>query len=162
MWSLERGLFTLGLNCGKKSFTGKKTETASRLPSSSVHSGAVKRSREEGGFSPSSSRLPICEPSPFPSFSLQPGPTRRPHLGAGSEAAPPPARLPPRGPLRPKSPARRGAATMAVTCPGSRQVRPLLRRSDSQMVRQEEPQQRLLRPSPKGLRRLLASPRGSD
>lgn len=101
------------------------------------------------------------EASPFPSFSPPPGPTAAPPPSR-SEAAPPPRRSRPRGPLRSSSPARREAVAAAVTCPDSRQARPLLRRGDSQMVRQQELPPRPQCPAPRGLRRLLASPRGSD
>ncbi|ELK06318.1 hypothetical protein PAL_GLEAN10023936 [Pteropus alecto] len=86
------------------------------------------------------------------------GPTSEP----GRKPPRPPRLSLPRGPLRPTSLARWEAVAAAVTCPGSRQVRPLLRRSDSQMVRQEELRPRPLRPSRRGSRRLLASPKGSD
>lgn len=162
MWRSERGSFTLGLNLDKRrGARGKKQK--SKLPSSSVHGGAVKRSRKAGVcffflFPPPKRR----ESSPFPSFSPRRGPMAAPAAEPGRKPPRPPRCSRPRGPLRPSSPSLLEVAAAAVTCSGSRQVKPLLRRSDSQMVRQEEPQLRPQRPAPRSLRRLLASPSGSD
>jgi hypothetical protein len=93
-----------------------------------------------------SSRLPKdASPVLSPHFHPRRSNGCPPPSRVGSRPVPPPHSRPP-GPLRPTCPARREAVAAAVTCAGSRQVRPLLRRSDSQMVRQKELQPRPLHP----------------
>lgn len=132
----------------------KKKRVVSRFPAFTPR----QLNKQESGrvFSSSSSRFPgDASPVRFPLFTLA-GSNGSPRRGAWSEAAPPRSR--PLGPLRPTSLARREAAAAAVTCPGSRQVRPLLRRGDSQMVRQEDLPPRPHSPALRGSGRLLASP----
>lgn len=91
---------------------------------------------------------PQCHPDPPRARSAPPRPAPRR-----------PARLAPGPPPTPSSQSPpSGAGPAAVTCAGSRQARPLLRRGDSQMVRQEELPPRPLRPAPRAPRWLPASP----
>lgn len=156
---LERGPFTLGLNFGKKreSSTGAKTNEKQQVVF------RVLAQQESGRvffflFPPPETRA-----QSFPLIFTPAGSDSWPHPPRSQVGSRPAPSLPlSRGSLCPTSPAQREAVAAAVTCPGSRQVRPLLRRSDSQMVRQEELQPRPLSPSRRGSRRLLASPKGSD
>lgn len=92
---------------------------------------------------------PLAPVSPRPARSqLRLAPPRA--AGPGVPAIPPFPNLP--------LPRPAGGGASAVTCAGGRQARRLLRRGDSQMVRQGELPPRPLRPAPRAPRRLPASP----
>lgn len=154
---VRKGSLCVRPKLGLEKRKGPGEKKRSRLPTSSVLGRAVKRSRKAG----------VCFLLPFPASQetraqalpllfTPTGSNGSPRRGVVSKD------IPPLGSLRPTFPARREAVAVAVTWPACRQVRPLLRRGDSQMVRQEELPPRPHRPAPRGLRRLLVSPRGSD
>ncbi|CAO2600317.1 hypothetical protein LEMLEM_LOCUS10240 [Lemmus lemmus] len=156
-WGRERGAARggagqAGTGRGAGERSGERRPDPPPAPRPSVRAGPLNAAGPEVGVA--------CKLFPPPG-DASPGLSPQCHPGP----APPAPRIPPgaagpRVPANPHLPLPRpaGGGAAAVTCAGGRQARRLLRRGDSQMVRQGELPPRPLRPAPRAPRRLPASP----